>query len=68
MKFSSRNVQQRIYCSNTKLVDSDDDVVFALLPDAEHCDKDRLQRRWDKTSKEYRDLTLFKHSIDQQVF
>ena len=40
----------------TKLVDSDMDIVFATLPDAEHCDADRLQQRWDKISKEYRDL------------
>ena len=50
-----------------KLVDSDVDITFAALPDAEHCDADRLQQRWDKISKEYRDLVLMQQSVDQQV-
>ena len=43
------------------------DIVFATLPDAEHCDADRLQQRWDKISKEYRDLVLLQQSVDQQI-
>ena len=46
----------------------EEDIVFPPLPDDE---KDisgtRLQNKWDKVSKEYRDLMLMKQNIEQEV-
>ena len=43
--------------------ESEEDIIFVALPNAELGDTERLQHRWDKVSKEYRDPLLLLQSV-----
>jgi hypothetical protein len=44
-----------------------EDIVFPALPVGEHATGARLQNRWEKVSKEYRDLMLLKQNVDNEM-
>lgn len=46
----------------------EEDIIFPPLPNGENdMSGTRLQNKWDKVSKEYRDLMLMKQNIDREI-
>ncbi len=44
-----------------------EDIVFPALPVGEHATGARLQNKWEKVPKDYRDLILLRQNVDNEM-